>query len=106
MSCIKRLCCAASLASVLAAGCVEAPQIGADEDAFAGVDALYTAVTTKRLDLLNRCRKNLVSLKSDGKLPAAAFDSLEPIIDQAEKGEWRPAAERLYDFMRQQRKER
>ncbi len=102
----RRIQQAALLLLLFAAGCGGASQIGTDEEAFSGVDALYTAVTTQRADLLAQCKTHLTSLKAEGKLPAPAFSELEPIIAQAEQGSWRPAAERLYAFMRQQRKGR
>jgi hypothetical protein len=87
-------------------GCGGATQLGGDEEAFAGVDALYTAVTTRRPDLLEKCKQHLNALEHEGKLPAPAVADLQPIIAQAEQGQWRPAAERLYVFMRGQRKDR
>jgi hypothetical protein len=94
-----------SAAALYSVGC-GAAQLGGDEDAFGSVDALYTAVTTRRPDLLSQCKARLARLKEQGKLPAPAFSELQPIITQAEQGQWRPAAERLYAFMRQQRKPR
>ncbi|MFN0054691.1 MAG: hypothetical protein ACKV0T_21165, partial [Planctomycetales bacterium] len=82
---------------LLAAGCGGA-QLGEHEEAFGAVDALYTAVTTRRTDLLDQTEEQLVGLREEGKLSVAAWDELKPIIDQARSGDWRPAAERLYAF--------
>lgn len=101
-----RLWQAAGLIALCLAGCGGPSQLGPDEDAFASVDALYTAVTTQRADLLGQCKTRLAALKAEGKLPEAALAELQPIITQAEGGAWRPAAERLYQFMRAQRKVR
>jgi hypothetical protein len=95
-----------ALASCSCAGCGSVVQIGTDEETFSEVDALYTAVTTKRPDLLKECKSRLAALKDEGKLPEAALTELQPVIAQAEQGDWRPAAERLYVFMRHQRKGR
>ncbi len=93
--------CAALL---LFAGCARPAQIGADESVFGEVDALYTAVTSKRPDLLQQSFHRLTELHESGKVPDAAFQQLSGIRDQAERDEWRPAAEKLWHFMRGQRK--
>ena len=68
------------------------------------VEALYTAVTTKRTDLLADCRKRLTALHASGQLSDAARSRLAEVCEQCDRNEWRPAAERLYAFMRAQRK--
>ncbi len=86
------------------AGCGRPPQIGPDEAVFGEVDALYTAVTAKRPDLLDQSRARLDELHKSGKVPEAAYQKLSVICEQAERQEWRPAAEKLWHFMRGQRK--
>lgn len=85
-------------------GCGQ-PQIGESEEAFGEIDALYTAVTSKRKDLLEDCRKRITQLKSDGKLSPAAFKVVGAIMDEAAAERWSTAAPKLYDFMRAQRKD-
>ncbi len=92
------------LSLFLIAGCGRPPQLGGDETVFGEVEALYTAVTAKRPDLLHQSRQRLSALHRDGKLPPAAYQRLAGICEQAERQEWRPAAEKLWTFMRGQRK--
>src|SRR5882757_7688672 len=93
------------LALALAAGgCGRAPQIGADKDSFKAVDALYTAVSLRDLQHLDRCAKALRDLKAEGKLPEAAGQSLDAIVAEAREGHWEQAQGRLGDFMRGQRR--
>jgi len=81
------------------------PQMGADEEVFRTVDALYTAVTARNPKLVDDCEQRLHSLKGAGKLPAPAATHLENIIATTRADQWRPAAERLYTFMYAQRRE-
>lgn len=98
------ICVGVGLVVLLVAvrGCGRPPQIGADEEAFRAVDALFTAVTARRPDLVDRCADRLGQLHAGGKLPAAAHAELRRVIDRARDGRWEAAAERLYDFMRRQ----
>ena len=79
-------------------------QIGADPASFKAVDALYTAVSLRDPEQLERCAKTLQGLQADGKLPAAAATSLEAIAAEARQGKWEAAQDRLGDFMRGQRR--
>jgi hypothetical protein len=81
------------------------PQMGADEAVFNTVDALFTAVTGRNEQQLGQCEKQLHTFRDAGKLPAAAADHLDSVIGQARAGRWQSAAERLYDFMKGQRRE-
>jgi hypothetical protein len=92
------------LAGVMFFGCGRAPQMGADEDTFRAVDALYTAVTARNEKLLKDCEKRLHGLKESGKLPPEAATQLDGIIATARSGRWQPAAERLHAFMSAQRR--
>jgi hypothetical protein len=79
--------------------------MGADEEAFAAVDALFTAVTARDEKRLGHCERRLGALKDAGKLPGDASDYLAGIIKTARDGRWEAAAGRLYNFMRAQRRE-
>ena len=79
------------------------PQLGADEEVFRTVDALFTAVTGRNDKALFQCEKRLRVYREAGKLPTPAADTLDAVITQARSGRWEPAAARLYDFMRAQR---
>jgi hypothetical protein len=81
------------------------PQIGADEEAFKAVDALFTAVTARDETLLSQCEQRLRGLKEAGQLPGNAANALVGIITTARGGRWEAAARRLYGFMTEQRRE-
>jgi hypothetical protein len=81
------------------------PQIGTDEEVFATVDALFTALTSRDDNRLDDCEDRLLALREANQLPETAADHLDAVIEQARSGQWEPAAERLYDFMYRQRRE-
>jgi hypothetical protein len=81
------------------------PQMGADEEAFKCVDALFTAVTARDDRLLGQCEQRLGALKQAGKLPAEAATFLDGVIGRARAGRWESAADRLYNFMLAQRRD-
>ena len=81
------------------------PQLGADDEVFTTVDALFTALTARDEKLLTQCEERLRSYRESGKLPAGAATHLDGVIQTARQGRWRPAAESLYDFMKGQRRE-
>lgn len=96
------LCCA--LLSVAAGGCRPVPQVVNDEAVFGEMDALYTAVTSKRGNLLNDCRQRLTKLHDDHRLSDAGFAEVSTIMKMCDDDDWADAAQRLYNFMRAQRK--
>jgi hypothetical protein len=81
------------------------PPMGDDEEVSKAVDALFTAVSARNEQLLDDCEDRLGTLREAGDLPIAAADFLESVINEARDGRWRPAAERLYNFMKAQRRE-
>jgi hypothetical protein len=81
------------------------PQMGADEDVFRTVDALYTAVRMKDAAKVDRCEARLNSYREAGKLPEPSAAYLAGVIASARGGKWAAATERLYEFMRAQRRE-
>ena len=87
--------------AAMSIGCGGPPVIDSEE-AFATVDALYTAVTSRRTELVSQVEKRLQSLKADGKLSDAASQRLDAIIAQSRSGKWQPAAEQLDHFIRKQ----
>jgi hypothetical protein len=96
------------LAALLGAwfvGCDPPPQMGADEELFKTVDALFTAVTARDEKLLGECGDRLRALQGAGKLPGDAADYLDGVIKKARAGRWESAAKTLYDFMKAQRRE-
>ena len=94
------------LAVLLLSGCGGAAQIGKDEDSLAAVNALYTAVTSRRTALLEQSVARIETLHSEGKLSHEVHDALQPITARAKKGEWQQAARDLHRFIQAQRRER
>ena len=85
------------------AGCGSAPTMGKDPETLGAVDALFTALTSQRTELLDHCEADLRKLHAGGKLPDAAQEHLTGIIAEARSGQWRPAAEKLNRFIKAQR---
>ena len=81
------------------------PQMGASDEAFHSVDALYTAVRNRDESQLAGCERRLKGYAETGKLTAPAWIYLDGIIQKARGGGWQSAAESLYDFMLAQRRE-
>jgi hypothetical protein len=81
------------------------PQMGADEDVFTSVDALFTAVTARDEKLLGQCEQRLLNLQDAERLPDTAWSYLDGVISMAHANRWDSAAERLYRFMLAQRRE-
>src|SRR4051794_35235845 len=53
------------------------PQMGADEEVFKTVDALFTAVTARNEKLLSECEQRLKKHKEAGNLPPQAAARLD-----------------------------
>jgi len=83
-------------------GCT--PQVGADDESFRTLDALYTAVTSRNLDRLAATEARLHSLREQNRLPGPAAEHIDAIISQARNGEWLPAAKELHAFVSAQRR--
>jgi hypothetical protein len=81
------------------------PQMGADEEVFTTVDALFTAVTARDERLVTQCEARLRAARDEGKLPPDAAAHLDGVIARARAGRWESAADRLYDFMKAQKRE-
>lgn len=92
------------IAILSAQGCGRPPQVVDDEECFSAVEALWTAVTTKRKDLLEQTATDLDQLHASGKLSKEGHEALQEIIQSARKEEWMPAAKSLKVFMLGQRK--
>lgn len=85
------------------AGCGQTPQLGGDEACMNAADALWTAVSAKRTDLLDQSANKIESLHSETRLPDGAFESLSNVVAIARTGEWIDARTRLRKFIRGQR---
>ena len=81
-------------------GCRAVPQVVDDEAVFKELDALYTAVTSQRRNLVDDCRVRLSKLHEEGRLSDTGFAVAAKIITETEQNQWTDAAQHLYDFMR------
>ena len=81
------------------------PQMGASDEVFHTVDALYTAVRNQDEKRVGECERRLHGYRESGELPVAAAAALDAIIRTARGGAWEVAAERLYEFMLAQRRD-
>ena len=87
--------------SLLVTGC-GGPHALQSAEAFSTTDALYTAITSHRSDLLDESENRLKTLKDADKLSGEALETLTEIIEQARSGDWQDAAEDLDSFIRHQ----
>ena len=92
------------LAVLLVAGCGK-PQMGTSEEVFNTVDALFTAVTARDPGLVAGCELRLHQYRDRDLLPTSAANYLDGVIERAKNGRWESAAEDLYAFMRDQRRD-
>ena len=86
---------------VMFIGCSSAPPLGSEEVNIAA-DALYTAVTSRRLELVDAVEESLKKLHAEQQVSPAAMTALQAIINQARAGEWQAAAEELDQLIRNQ----
>lgn len=105
-TCSNRLSTALLLTALLLTGngCGGPTQVVANEECFSAVDALWTAVTSKRSDLVEQTAKELNRLHTTGSLSDDGHEELTEIVQLARKKEWEPAAKTLKVFMLGQRK--
>ena len=97
---VVMICCMIAI-TLNASGCGYPPALES-ENALNAADALYTAITSRRTDLVNAVESDLKQLQSNGQLSAAAMDSLNEIIEKARSGSWQNAAEDLDGLIRNQ----
>ncbi len=71
-------------------------------EAFSSADALYTAITAHRVDLIQDVETRLQKLHESGKLSDSALNELKDIIQTARASRWQEAAEELDGFIRNQ----
>ncbi len=80
----------------------DTPQLNADGDVYASLDALFTAVTARRESLVANCESKLAVLHSEGKIPEQAWKRISYVIELTRAGEWESAAKALYSFIERQ----
>jgi hypothetical protein len=93
----------ALLLLTLVIGCGHS-QIGPSDEALSVVDALYTAVASRRTELLDQSATRIDELHKQGELPAAAHRQLKKYVDQCRRGEWEATVRQLHEFIRGQRR--
>ena len=77
-----------------------------NDECFHAVDALWTAVTSKRTDLLEQSATELDRLHTAGGLSEAGHRALTAIIRDARSKDWTKSATNLKHFMQGQRRSR
>jgi hypothetical protein len=92
------------IALIALPGCSKPAQIVADEEAMTAVDGLWTAVTSRRPELLDNSAARLRELREGSHLSAEAFESLERVIGKARSEDWEGAVKDLKWFIQGQRK--
>jgi len=92
------------LALLALSGCSKPPQIVADEEAMTAVDGLWTAVTSRKPELLDNSAARLRELRDGSHLSAEAFESLEAVLGKARSEDWDGAVKDLKWFIQGQRK--
>ena len=92
--------------SLVAGGCSRPNQVAHDPDCLKAVDALWTAVTSKRTDLLQQTDQELRRLEQSGQLSQSGHAELDVIIEMADAGRWTDAAQQLKWFMNGQQRQR
>jgi len=91
----------ALLIFIAAVGCNSAQPLGSEEVS-STADALYTAVTSRRLELVDAVEQSLKRLQAEQQVSPAAMTALQAIVAQARAGEWQAAAEELDQLIRNQ----
>lgn len=84
-------------------GCRPA-QIGPSDEVLGAVDALYTAIASRRVELLDKSAARLEELHTSGELPEAAHRQLKSYIEKSRAGKWDAAVRELHEFIRGQRR--
>jgi hypothetical protein len=94
----------ATTALPLLCGCGAPPQLGDSKEAFAAAEALWTAITAQRGDLVEASAGQLRQLTKAGKIPAEASAALDAIVEEARAERWDSAREDLKKFVKGQRR--
>jgi hypothetical protein len=82
-------------------GCGGSPEVTSDAG-LKSLDALYTAVTSRKSELVDQCATQVARLETSGDLNSSAADVLEGVIKLARAGEWQQSAETLDTYIRAQ----
>ncbi len=98
----RSYCLAFTVIGLLAMPGCSAPQLDSEEG-LQVADALFTAVTSQRTNLLEQVSSNLEQHHANGKVSGECYIELHGVVEQARSGEWKPAAKRLRKFIKAQR---
>lgn len=93
---------AAACLTIFVAGCSPPPQLG-NEESLGAADALWTAVTSKRLELVESSAKRIEALHAQGTMSDEVFQSLTAVIETARAEKWPEARKALKHFVSGQR---
>ena len=88
----------------LGAGCGRSPQFAGNRECLAAADALWTAVTAKRTELVDQSAAEIERLHAQAQLSDEAFDALSRIVADARAGNWDAARTALKTLLRGQRR--
>lgn len=94
------------LAALVCGGCGRPPQMADDPECFSAVDALWTAIGSRKSDLLADSEARIKALHDKQSLGDPSYEVLAQVIDQAKTGEWSAARAKLRKFMEGQRRGR
>ena len=89
---------------LVVAGCGRPAQMGASDEVLSSVDALYTAVASRRPELLEQSAAKIEALHTSGELADAPYRQIKTYIDEARAGKWESAIRQLHEFIRGQRR--
>lgn len=85
-------------------GCGRPAQMGTSDEVMGAVDALYTAVASRRPELLEQSAAKIEALHTSGELADAPYRQIKTYIDEARAGKWESAIRQLHEFIRGQRR--
>jgi hypothetical protein len=88
--------------SLFCAGCGSPPALVHDEAVLTEVEALWTAVLSRKPDLVTEVEARLKPLHEEGKLSKAGWTTLNGIIEQTRAEQWDAARDQLRWIIRNQ----
>lgn len=75
------------------------PPLATDPAVRETIDALFTAFTSRRVELLDDCEERLKKHHEAGRLSDPSRDYLEKLAAQARAGNWESSARQLYAYI-------
>jgi hypothetical protein len=102
----NRLSFGALATALLLPGCGNPPQLGSDQQLWSTTDALWTAVSSRRSELVSKAAVKLEELNAVGALNDEAHKSLNEVIALTKAGDWAEARKDLRAFIEGQQRPR